>query len=190
MKQEKLLSILFLLLVFFELDAQLINVTYDENNNCVTAQFDECSSFITGNITASKSCECLKNIKNTECYDECLKYYCGFDLDIECEQCRFRCKLEECGITHFQPRCKPCRIVYRLIADFAPIPFDPRFHAGNRFVSTIFTSGGNDDGTGCTTFSSECENICDSSCDKYQPIEFECFELPSNWQEISSGNNI
>ncbi len=75
-----------------------------------------------------------------------------------------------------------------LYADFAPIPNNPLSHPGNRFTSGNYVSGG--DSGGCTTATLECESICDFTCEVNDPIEFECFQLPSNWQELSSGKNV
>ncbi len=184
---------------FVGLNAQnvLINVEYNSGSNCVSASIQECSPFIVASASI-ENCECRKNcseiepseedyIKFEECLDECkedhddpvYEDYCLDGCEFELYSSERRC-YEDCD-PPIPIRCKPCRITYRLIADFAKIPLDPRTHAGNRYVSPIFTSGGLPSGG--------CRVNCGPDSDN-EPIEFECFELPSNWQELSEGNNV
>jgi len=208
MKNFKLLVFLFMSSSCGLFAQTLINVEYNPWTNCVNASFNECSIFLQGNISAVNSCECHRECNNNEpteeeleqyedCIDRCLDHY---DDDIVTQDycldaCQDRFESAERGCHRDCPpgngiKCRPCRIVYRLYADFAPIPNDPLLHPGNRFVSQIFMSGGN--GNGCVTVSAneECENICSFICKVNEPIEFECFELPESWQELSSGNNV
>ena len=161
----KKLKLLFLVLAIPITGYSQFIVNYNPNSNILNVTYTGCDICLLGNVTAVDICNCREDC-DLDCVNFChtnnttitAVEYCIQQCQMQEAQC-----LEECG-----PEPEPVREIvgyrYRLLADWAAIPLDPRATPANR-VMTPFT----------TVLSST--------------ISIPSWTVPAPWPEIHSGNN-